>query len=295
MTRTFVVALAALVALFTCLAGCAPAPSAARPPSSSSNEIVIHVKPMAVGMVAVSTSTLQRETLVQVGDLPRKVEMTYKKLTTTRDEILAMVDGHRTRSRITFVQHEVHEGPRGHIEVTPSRVAGKTYVVERRGADVIVTGADGAAVADEERAAVLEELPNFGKGARFGEGIPSGPIRVGERVDSMEKVMAAELAEGERGPDASDVSITLEEIRDVDGVPCAVFRLHVTFGGKTDDHATAKATMSGTMVIRSTDGWTVEETGWGPISFRGETTIDGRPTPISASGTLRMTTKRRRE
>ena len=92
-------------------------------------------------------------------------------------------------------------------------IEGKMYVVERRGAELVVTDPDGHAVPDEERGLVTANMDSVGHSNQLGRFLHGKTVRVGETVKLPKEMAADLLGMREANGDAQRVELTLRGIR----------------------------------------------------------------------------------
>ncbi len=92
-------------------------------------------------------------------------------------------------------------------------IEGKTYIVERRGAELVITDSEGQAVSDEERGLVAANMDSVGHSNQLGRYLHGKTVTVGETLKLPKEMAADLLGMREANGDAQRVELTLREIR----------------------------------------------------------------------------------
>lgn len=201
-------------------------------------------------------------------------------------EVLAVKDGVSRKVRAVYKKHGKETTVDGKAKVETSLVAGKTYVVERKGDDLVVTDDRGRSVSAEEEAQVKKDYKRLGKPDEVTNTLKSKPRKVGERLDDVAKVLADQFKErgSEPGQDITieETKLVLSSTKKIDGVEHAVLDLTVRMSGGASK---AKISMSlgGQVFVR------IDEASFGEISASGPITMNGPD--ASVKGTITLKTK----
>lgn len=174
---------------------------------------------------------------------------TGRKETSTRLEEVLAVDGMRvTKVRVTYEARSFEEVTSGTKSARPSPVVSKTYLVDTGDAGVAITDDMGKKPPSDELAIVALDYGTLSDDDALTRGIPDTPLRVGDRVPSLETALR-ERARSQGSPKTPEAEVEVK----VDAITATevVFKIKATFAlagtGMT-------VPMTGTLNVRSADG-----------------------------------------
>jgi hypothetical protein len=209
-----------------------PAPPATSAPASApaTGGHVFRVKVPAVGTRALETETDTMSLAISVflpnAKAPHKSDMSEREVTEKIVEVLAANADAVTKVKVTYKAHSKVKKEDGADTSKPSPVQGKTYIVEGKDGTVQVTLPGGSPAPEEAAKLVAKDFKRLGKPDRMQKAMPSTPIEVGARVDSLGEALREDLV-GDDEPDATatiDKSIvTLTAVREEGGAKLGVF------------------------------------------------------------------------
>jgi hypothetical protein len=200
-------------------------------------------------------------------------------------ELLALKDGLPSKIRVRYAQHRKDAKSDGKPKPSPSPVHGKTYLVERKGSELVVTNEQGKAVSDEEREQVTKDHRRLGKPDEITSALKSKPRKVGDKLDDVAKALADQFKErsAERGEKVTihAPKLTFTELKKIDGVEHAVLDLSLRMGAENKD-VTLTMDLKGKVLVR------VDEASHGEINVSGPLKISGG---ASGDGSVTLKTK----
>ncbi|MBL8741178.1 MAG: hypothetical protein JNK04_08795, partial [Myxococcales bacterium] len=167
-----------------------------------------------------------------------------------------------------------------------SRLEGKSYFVELKGKDVVITDLDGKPPPKPELAELQEDHRGFGKGPRLLRAFPD-TVKVGDSLDEFAKVFSQAAVGGEKGEgDIKKANAKVTGSREENGIRIVTVAIEMAMEGKLPSGMEGKVTMNGTMDIRADRCWPVKSSVSGPVEF----TFAGQGITGTAKGTLSETT-----
>ena len=207
--------------------------------------------------------------IVTAGGQKVEVDVEQKESKRTVMECLA-VDGAVINKASYKVEEAVEEKKEpGAPDFTRSEKAthGKTIVVERKDGKVSHQGADGLSAKD---------LKDFDLDDTFAQSFPKQPVAVGETWE----VPAATLKEMFNDPTTEGkMTLTLKEVKEIDGRKCAVLDASLQMKGKTDEGVEISMDVKGPVVIWIERGYTQSAKLQGSMGLKANTpdaVMDGK-------------------
>lgn len=191
------------------------------------------------------------------------------------EEVLAVSGPVATKVRVKF---DVWVSFSGGDEVARPQ-DGKTYVVERVGAEVRVGSESGGAVGADESGPIAKRYDRIGEPIELGLSLPDRAIVAGERVPELEAALPSRLMGADDPMRPRDVVVKFVALEQ--GGAVAVFEATMTLGGRGGGDGTMEAKVAGKIRLRVVDGRELEISGQGPLLVRNK----GAP---SMSGTVSL-------
>jgi len=250
--------------------GGAPAPSAVsaedQPKADSSSSITIRYAPPAVG----KTITRKREnTLTAHLTSGKGMTLTVHTVSERTLKALAVTGDRVDKIEVKFVAEEttVFAG-KNKSKSFQLPVAGRTFVLARGVVRPRVFAAEGVPASPKDSALVAQLVPRIDEdeGIENG-GFPTGSIAVGDRVTTLERTLAWELARMSGAGTVRSLTIKLAELRDGASGREAVFAIDLAFTELQGDLRFDEQ-LTGTMVCRA-DGHLVSMKAKGPAVIEG--------------------------
>jgi hypothetical protein len=204
-------------------------------------------------------------------------------------ENLAVVADAVTKVKVTYKQHSKVETEAGAEKTTTSPVAGKSYIVESKDGVVSVLSERGAAVSADEAKEVRDDFKSLGKPDKMQKAMPDGPIKVGDKVDSLAQGLRDVIAHDDDGSKTTveNSQITLASVNEKSGQKTGVFSIQLDLVMEKGD-LVIRMKMSGDAEIRMEDGLPVSMSLQSPLMVKSR---DGAPGPkVSGAGLSTMAT-----
>lgn len=219
-----------------------------------------------------SDETSMGFTLTEKGQtLTMKVNQSKKK----SEKLLALKGSIATKLEVTFQKVAKVEVMNSKTLKPPSPLEGKTYVVEVRSGQLLVTKADGKPVTAEEQELVASEYKTLGKPNFMLDGLPVGPVRIGARIPSMEEALKKSFTLSMGGKPGEkwqidNASVTLSGKGRVDGAAVALMDFGMAMTVTQQTGFTMTMHMKGTVTVRLADGWPIRLSMKGPLDIMGQ-------------------------
>lgn len=215
-------------------------------------------------------------------------------------EVLAVEDGVPTRIRVRYVTWTTErpeaeeESPEAEHEVD---LEGLTFVLTHGDDGVEITDEEGEALAEEVEAAVREEEVSDGESLDFADErledlLAESARSVGEVVEVPAELARSMLAQGGEEPESASMSLELVELREIDGVRCAVFRTSVRIEDEQDGFET-EVELEGETWISVETGRYVGGEVEGELRSSAEQATESGDVELSGEGTLEIRDSRR--
>jgi hypothetical protein len=201
-------------------------------------------------------------------------------------EVVAVEGELVTKIKVEYRRHLAkRRNGRGNTD-EKSPLEGKTYLVELKDKQVVITGADGKPPPARELDELKEDHKNFGKGPRLLKAFPDS-VKVGDSLDEFAKVFSEAAAGGAEGQgDIKKAVAKVTGVREENGVRVVTISIDIGMEGKLRAGMEGKVSMSGTMDIRADRCWPVASKVSGPVEF----TFAGKGLSGTAKGTLSEST-----
>jgi len=176
---------------------------------------------------------------------------------------------------------------RGKMTGTPQAepIEGKSYVVERRGADLVVTDPTGNSVSEDEQKLVASSMDAVGRPSPLGTLLDGKKIAIGEKL-KLPKDMASDLlGVKDSGNEAQKVELTLDSTStDEDGRHLAKFNMLVVL----KDTEGPAMDVKGTIQIEPDTCQIAEASFEGPVSMHQQEGPKGHTFDIDSRGTMKV-------
>jgi len=253
-------------------------------PAQADKTITFSTKAKAVGDKYTTSEEMRTKFTVVVGN--QTVNMEGVENEERKTEVLAVKDGLATKVRATYTKHTKDVKTDGKPKDERSPVAGKTYLVERKGDAIVVTDNAGKAVSAVEQKKIEGDYKRLGKPDEVTNALKSKPRKIGDKLDDVAAALAGQLKD--RGSKAGS-NVTVEQTKlvlsgtkRIDGADHAVLDLTMKLSG---DEPNGKLTMTlgGQVFVR------IDEASFGEIAVSGPITMTGKGADLR--GTMSMKTK----
>lgn len=260
-----------LVVIIAISLGASPVADATKKKKAKPNKaLVLRVTVPRVGTVVTKDENLNMTINMKVSGKPFLISQTgHKKYTTEALEVSAEAV---TKERITFLAVTEISFQNGQKKDGSTKVAGKSYIAERKDGDVVITNEDGSTPSAAEIEEVLDETRNVGKADSFGKLLAGKKFTLNAKVAISNDDFKALLGDSHKALGATGGSLTLVELRGAK----AVMAMEITMA-MNDGQMKIEMPMKGTVVIDTKTGWPAELSLEGLIqgAFEGEP-LDGQ-------------------
>jgi hypothetical protein len=144
-------------------------------------------------------------------------------------------------------------------------VEGKAYDCRRDGDKLVVTDQQGDIPPIEEFQIVAENMQTLGQPNPLAEFLVGRTVGIGQQFTLPREVAERLLGIGERLGQVDKFVLTLEDVRPVDGVPCAVFKANVE--AASNDSSQMRLELEGRLVVQVDTCRAVQADLIGPIGM----------------------------
>lgn len=199
--------------------------------------------------------------VVNAGGQKIEVDVEQRESKRTVMDCLAVEGGAITKASYKVEEAVEEKKEPGAPEFTRAEKAthGKTIVVERKDGKLSQQGADGIPEKD---------LKDFDLDDTFAQSFPKQPLGVGESyevpAETLKKMFHDPTSEGK-------LTITLKELKEIDGRKCAVLEADLRMKGKTDEGVEISMDVKGPVVIWIDRGYTQSAKLQGTMGLKAKT------------------------
>ncbi|MDH7515533.1 MAG: hypothetical protein QHI48_06650 [Bacteroidota bacterium] len=200
------------------------------PSLAAAQEAVFHAARLEEGMMTRENSERKRTMTLKIDEGAESEDIEINSTVTARknETILALEDGAPRTLRVVFDEFTlVQSMETGETETQKRPTIGKAYIVEHGDTGILVHTEDGSPLTAGEEEFLMEEYDKMspehtfrrlfdGRTLRIGDKVDLGDERGNEFLQSISPSPAGEIA---------DFSLTLRELRSVNGRECGVFDL----------------------------------------------------------------------
>ncbi|HTQ41096.1 MAG TPA: hypothetical protein VMJ32_19080 [Pirellulales bacterium] len=200
--------------------------------------------------------------------------------------VLQVADNKATKVQV-FYSKAWEQVTRGKQAATPQTqpIEGKAYMVERRGADLMVTDPQGHDVPEEERTLVASSMEAIGHPSPLGTYLDGKKVAIGETLRLPNDMASDLLGVKEAGGQAQKVELTLHGVnQDEDGRHLANFDMLVILqlpGGGT-------MSVKGQLQIEPESCQVASASFDGPVSMHEEQGPKGHTFEVASDGTMKV-------
>ncbi|MBI2390893.1 MAG: hypothetical protein HYV09_14980 [Deltaproteobacteria bacterium] len=237
------------------------------PTTEASRSITIRYGAATVG----SKTTRRLEHVVTGHALTGKsASFTVRHVAEQSLKVLAVEGERASRLEVTFVSDETTVlGVKGKPKVLTGPLAGRTFILARGVVRPRVFASDGVPASPHDSALVSRLFPRLDEGDAFDNGgFPTGSMAIGDRVPSLEQVMAWDIGRASGGTaKVSSLTVRLADLRDAESDRQAVFSIDLAWS-EAFGEIRFDGQLAGAMIYRS-DGRLVSMKVKGPASIEG--------------------------
>ena len=240
------------------------------------------------------TATQNKKMVMAIDVDGNKSNLTSDEQVEANEEVLAVENGLIMKLKVTYTKaFKDEKKPKGGT-TGAKPTEGKTYVVEKKGDDVVVTDEAGAAVPKDEEEIVIDDHDgSLGKPDPFMAGFPTRPLKKGERVTELEVALQAYFIastversqkKGKDGPSFTDFEVTF---RGVEG-DIGLFDMKMKLAGDESGVMHLDVPFVGTLKVRVADAWPHEIKLEGNMTMTPAAGASGPLATLSGAGTMSM-------
>jgi len=231
--------------------------------------------PLKVGSVSTDNKNVNMNMKIVINVGGKTQEMLIKSTETSEKKVkvLASSDTAVTKIEIEYIKEETRgtNPENGKEEIETSPVQGKTFIVEAKDGQIVVTNKDGKAVDAKMAEIVKAEAQNLGKPDKTADFIP-GPLKIGEVITPYPEVAAKMFGLDESAKEKMKlglVSFTLTGTKDIAGETVGTFDV-VTEMNMQEGPMNMKIALKGTLEMRTKDSMPLT------LNLKGAITSDGK-------------------
>ena len=195
-------------------------------------------------------------------------------------EVLEVVENRARKAKVTYSLSRVMspENPDAAKEIAQV-VEGKSYLITRNGATLMVTDSEGSIPTQQEFEIVVNSMESFGQPNPLATFLLTREIRVGDRLEVPLNVASKMMGFDSLG-EVQRFELHLTDVKEINGKQCAAFAATIAALGKPENPLNVQA--QGNVVIEIATCRTLEATLTGPLSLQ---TTD-QNTEYTATGDL---------
>jgi len=180
-------------------------------------------------------------------------------------EVMEVSGGQARRAQVSYpLAKQMSPGNPDPTTEISQVVEGKTYYISRVGEQLQVTDDAGAIPSKQEFEIVVGSMENFGKPNPLAEYLLGREIRVGDTLDVPLEIAAGMMGFDKMGS-VEKFELRLEDLRDVDETPCAIFSATIFTTGSAESPLHIETT--GSVAIEIGTARTIEATLEGPVTM----------------------------
>jgi len=229
--------------------------------------VTFHQKPAQVGdqvgqklAVDLDVST----TITQSGQIANQDTAIVRRRQDRLIEVLEVTGGRVRRARVSF-PHSRHRSPENPdpTQQKVQAVEGKSYLVERRGEQLLVTDLQGAIPLQDEFEIVVHSVQTLGLPNPLAKILLDRAIPIGERIKIPHELAKQIMGLGDSLGQVQKFELVLKELLTVDGQECALFGATLEIRGR-EDHP-MEVDIEGSVTIQIETCRTIEAKLAGPL------------------------------
>lgn len=225
--------------------------------------------------------------IVQQGQVAQQQETTMRRGQRREVEVLEVQQGQVVRARVKF-PHSRHLLPEHSSEqgeqVQP--VEGKTYLLTRKEGQLNVRYPDNTIPPKEEFEIVFGSMQSLGKPNPLAKFLLERDFKLGQTLELPQEIAAGMLGLGEEIGQVTKFQLTLAELKEFSGHPCAEFTANIHMGSGPGSSLSLQAT--GPVVIRLDTCRTVLADFTGPLQMNSVEQTPQGSYQHQAEGSLRV-------
>ncbi|NOY29805.1 MAG: hypothetical protein GXP28_06395 [Planctomycetes bacterium] len=222
-------------------------------------------------------------TIVQSGQMANQDTATVRRRQDRLIEVLEVAGGRVRRARVSF-PHSRYRSPENPdpTQLKVQIVEGKSYLVERRGEQLLVTDPQGTIPQQDEFEIVVNSVQTLGLPNPLAKFLLQRAISIGERIEVPHELAEQIMGFGDSLGQVQKFELELKELLVVDGQRCALFGATLEIRGHQDHPM--EVDIKGSVTIQIDTCRTIEAKLAGPLHM----TATEPSYQITAEGGLKL-------
>ncbi len=256
--------------------------------SASAESVQFNYHLPQVGQQAAHTVQFDLDLQITLRQAGKIASSEHQKLSRTQERhvtVLQVAGDRATKVQVQYAKAQEEIGSSESGEAHAMSIEGKTYIVERRGSQLLVTAPDGSDVPDDERNLVAANMDSVGHSNQLGRFLHGKTVQVGETLQLPKEMAADLLGLREANGNAQKVELILRRVDVEEGRRLADFDTVIVMqlgSGSTLD-------VRGSLQFDVDTCHTTAADFSGPISSEGEQPTRGEKLEVLTDGTLKAT------
>ncbi len=237
-------------------------------PALAAGPVSINKKAPPAGTTFTESGDLAVDMKVAVKFGQKNIKQSFASKTTKRKqvEVLASKGEVITKARITYKTHTETKTQSGKPPATSDKpFVGKSYILERKDEELIVTDEQGAAPPANEHKAVTDDNNRFGKPDGMLSQFPD-KFEQGQTIDVGPEMAKEMLGGDDENMTVTKATITFKKTKKIAGKEVAYFDLNFVIGGG-EGPMSMSMKLQGEAALYVDGGWPVAISLKGPINL----------------------------
>lgn len=225
----------------------------------------------------------------QAGQIVQAHQQQLQRKQSRRLVILSAGEAAPQRAQITYDASSVAVAAGEQTSQSQQAVAGKTYLLERRGQQLLITDPDGQEVPDEERAIVAENMGSFGLPNPIAQFFHGQTVRVGQTLNLPAELARDLVGFTDAGQTISKFRMKLSQLQpaeDAQGSPIAVFLIQLHADDPSDSGVSMKLQGQMSMEVQTCRSRFVQLSG--PVNVSETHGPEGAQYEVHSQGDIRV-------
>ncbi|GEM_PF-3061225 len=204
-----------------------------------------------------------------------------------QETVLSVKDDAVTKMKVAFGEMKTSEVQAEGVEKnSESPLSGRTFILEAGADGLSATDESGKAVDEETLKELKDNYKRFGKPDRFFKLFDGKTVRVGDKIDVAREIVVETMTDGKSQLEA--FTFTLKELRQEQGVECAVVDVALKLKGQPQPAMTFAAELKGELIVEVKTCWPLSMRLEGPMTITGAQEQDGQQIDFDGKGTMRI-------
>ncbi|MBI3828434.1 MAG: hypothetical protein HY291_02900 [Planctomycetes bacterium] len=253
----------------------------------AADEFTFKIQEPKEGTVRADTDEMAMDLKIQakVGDkVINEEKMAQNESKKSKMTVLAASGINVTKAKVVY---EAYKNDDPAAAEAPAPELNKTYLLERKDNQVLITDEKGGELPEKEKAYLLKDHKRFGKPNGFEKWLNGKTLKAGQALE-MTKEEAGEIFEmnAEAGMKIDSFTMTFKGVEKAGEVEKASFDAKLVVV-KGDDSMKMTMEMAGPISVDAKTGWPLTMALSGPIKIAGQTVKDTMTIDMSGTGTFK--------